>query len=137
MSRRSILGTAISLGVVMVLVWGCQDDGSYAFQRDARRYMDVGDRRSQHDEQWWQDHKDQILLEGKASCVWLEEQPELDEGEYQDEGLLTQQYLDESDITTTLNNTAVRKNVVELAWADLCIDTRNSRTSLPWGAVDD
>ena len=132
----SALVAAASVALLMAALSGCHGDDE--FLRAAQRQFDVGERHSpHHDEQWWKDKKGQMLVEAEAACTWLEGQPALQEDEYQEQNTLERQYLSESGILTTFSgNRKVSGNLVELAWTYRCIETRNSRTSLPWGAVD-
>jgi hypothetical protein len=91
------------------------------------------------DEQWWQANQDRVLSAGQASCDWLEEQPEVgDELQGPTGPMLRSQYLDESETINTLSERQrFNSTVIEYAWAYLCIDTRNSRTSLPPGIYEE
>jgi hypothetical protein len=118
----------------------CQDAADEnGFLKQTQRAFDRSAAKSVGEEQWWQTHQDRVLSEGWASCAWLERQPEFDDEHQGPEAwMLRSQYLDESDTINALGrNRRFNRTVVEYAWAYLCIDTRNSRTSLPPGIYGD
>ena len=139
MNRWLTLVTAVAVGCLMALLSGCQGGGDEKeFLRAIERRLDLARPESGFDARWWQENQDSVLSEARASCAWLEGLPELDESQYPQGPELRRKYLLESDAIAAFSDDRRFSNIViEYAWADLCIESRNSRTSLPWGATHD
>ena len=133
-----ILG-GVTVMVCLCPLAACQSEADEdAFLKHAERRFDRSQSQSLSDEQWWQTNRDRILSAGWASCEWLESRPEIHEGQGPREWELSRQYLRGTDALHSLSSRQpFRKTVVANAWAYLCSDTRNSRTSLPAGAYKD
>jgi hypothetical protein len=131
----AVAAVALCVGLLVVSALTSQGPDEAGFVRQVEKRVDLAKADSGIDLQWWQENQDLVLEEAWASCQWLEALPEF-ENPYQgpEEQFLEQQYLRESDMTAVLSGDRRFSNiVVEYAWAYLCIDTRNSRTSLPPG----
>jgi hypothetical protein len=140
-SQRGVaLLAAITLAGLMVTLSACQGSADESgFLRHVERAFDRSEATPTGDGQWWQANRDRVLSEGWASCNWLEGQPEFDdELQGPEQWMLRSQYLDESDSIDALGGSRrFNRTVVDLAWAELCMETRNSRTSLPPGVYED
>jgi hypothetical protein len=138
--RKSIALLAVTVVGFTLLLSACQGSADESgFLRHVERAFDRSRATPTGDEQWWQANQDRMLSEGWASCKWLEDQPEFDdELQGPESWMLRQQYLQETDTLNALGGSKrFNRTVVDYAWAYLCIDTRNSKTSLPPGVIED
>jgi len=89
---------------------------------------------------WLDEHHDEVRAYGQASCTWLAQQPEapdIDPTLDTFSGHMDMHYVRRiADSTELPVSEHARYLVVTAAWAYLCQDTSDSRTSLPPG-VDD